>query len=151
MSLEYTILTATKTAIETLTAPPTVVVREQPFQADFDPSPFIILWGADEQTLQYLFGGCGFRGYVVEVTVIVARNQLLDGSGQDTAKDWREKIRKRLVPDQTATPGAILTGVSAVWDIDAIDIPAEDGGAFRANYQVSKLGLVFRTSEAIHG
>ncbi len=150
MSLEYAILTATKTAIETLTTPPTVEVREQAYRLDGDPLPLIVLWGADEQTLQYIFGGCGFRGYVVEVTVMAVRNQQLEGSGQDTARDWREKIRKRMVPDNTATPGAILSGVPSVWDIDAVDVPSEDGGAFKAGYQTSKLGLVFRTSELIH-
>jgi hypothetical protein len=131
VSLARTIADADGAVIAAIAGAPTVVVREQPDYQEGDPLPLVVVTEADEQTLGYLFGGAGFHGYVVLVTVLVARNQLLEGAGRDTAKDFREKVRKRLVPDHTATPGAILAGVSQVWDIDAVDLPGEPRGTTR--------------------
>lgn len=149
MSLARTITDAVATAIGTLAGVPTIVVREQAWRVEGDTLPLIVVTtGAEEP--EGVAGTSALRQYEVVVSVLVARNHLLEGANRDTAKDWREQVRRRLVPDSTVGPGSILAGVAQVWDVDAVNLPAEDETAYRANYETARLGLLYRTSEPIH-
>ena len=55
-----------------------------------------------------------------------------------------------VVPDPTVAVGSILSGVSSVWNVDAVDLPKQDEALFRSNYEEAQLGLVYYTSEASH-
>ena len=150
MSVAKTITDAVATAVGAIASVPTVTVREQRYKLDGDTLPLVVITEGPEQTLRYITHGCVLRGYVVVVTVLYARNQLLTGDGRDSAKGWRETIRKALVPDDSVAPGSVLAGVAAVWDVDAEDVPTEPEADFRAGYQTAELGLLYKTSEASH-
>ncbi len=148
MSVHQSIAEAVKTAIEALTSPPTVVLRIQAWKIDGDTLPLVIVTKGDQRTTEYTLGGTVFREYEIIVTVLYSQAAKVQ-TGIDDAMAWRETIRKRLVPDPTVTP-PILTGVSVVWDCDAVEFPAQDRGQFEAGYEEARLGLLYRTNEETH-
>jgi hypothetical protein len=146
-AMHETIIGAVKTAIETLTGEPTVTIRTQMTRMDGDALPLIILTLGDERQ-EPAATGTTFGEYEIIATFLYAQNHVLT-SGYADAKGWRDSVRKRLIPDHTVSL-PILTGVTAVWDVDAVDLPAEQPREFTAGYEVARLGLVYHTSEASH-
>lgn len=144
VSMHQTIIAAVKTAIEGLTSPPTVVLRDRPVLMEEDSLPLIILTKGKERAIRHYFGG-EMRGYVVNVAILYAQNQAIQ-TGIDDAQDWRETIRDTFVPDNSFTP-PILAGVSAVYDCDEVEAPPQRPDIAMANYEESLLALEFRTSE----
>lgn len=146
--MHKTIIDAVKTTIEGLTGEPTVIVRAEAWKLKGDPLPLIVLTMGDERgTPNHPEGES--REYEVLVTLLYSQDLQIQ-TGIDDAKGWRDTIRKRLVPDPSVAVGSILSGVSAVWNVDAADMPTQDDGLFRSGYEEARLGLVYYTSEVSH-
>lgn len=148
MSVHKSIADAVKTAIEGLTGEPPVTVRAHSWYVEGDPIPLLIVTMLGERgTPNHPEGES--REYEILVTAIYSQEFLLT-TGIDDGRAWRETIRKRLIPDPTVAVGSILSGVSSVWNVDAVDLPIESEGLFSAGYEESRLGLVYYTSEVSH-
>jgi hypothetical protein len=147
-AMHETIIGAVKTAIETLTGEPTVTIRTQMTRMDGDALPLIVLTMGDERDKEYTLGGTVFREYEVIATFLYAQNHVLT-SGYADARGWRDDVRKRLIPDPTVSL-PILAGATAVWDVDAVNLPAEDPRALNQGYELARLGLLYQTNEVSH-
>lgn len=151
MSMHETIVEAVKTSIETLTGEPTVALRDRfaVLEGDLAALPLVVLVkGQEFPATRYTFGGGAYRGYEVLAYVVYAQNHQVQ-TGIDDAAGWRDQIRKRLIPDSTSVP-PILTGVSAVWDVNETQAPAVPKPGLEDGYEVASLGLRFETNEAQH-
>lgn len=147
--MHKTIIDAVKTKIDAIGGGvPTVIARAHSWRPEGDAQPLIILTMGDERGTPGDPTG-ELREYEILVTLLYVQSMQMQ-TGFDDAKDWRDTIRKRLVPDPTVASGSILTGVSAVWNVDADNMPSEDQSMFEAGYEEAKLGLVFYTSEVSH-
>jgi hypothetical protein len=142
------IATAVRDVIAALPGVPTVVVRAQAFRVDGDTLPLVLVTMGDERELRRLTGGLALREYVLVVTVLYAKDQKLETLVGD-AKGWREAIRRVLLPDDVVTES--LLAEPTVYAVDAVEMPTEDAGAYRGNYQTARLGLVYRNSETVRG
>jgi len=145
MSVHKTIADAVKTKIETLTGEPLVVLRDRLYRSEEDPLPIVVLQMGKERSDEHYFGG-QYRGYEMFASIFYAQNQAVQ-TGIDDARDWREDIRDLFIPSDSVQP-PILTGVSSVWDCDEIDAPAQREATAEINYEESRLGLLFWTTEA---
>lgn len=126
-----------------------VVVRSVIYRTEGDPANLLIVTMGEERDARYLTGGNVLREYEIVVSVIAAGNQQLETSIGDT-KAVRQQARQTLIPDDT-TARPFLPGVPAVYDVDAVDLPALPEEAHRANYSAARLGLIYRTSESTRG
>ena len=155
MSQHQTIISAVKTMIETLTGEPTVEIRadltllEGDIKGTAKGKPLIILAMGGERPAN---AGTEFEGreYETFCAIHYVQNFLIRTGTIDDAKGWRDTIRKLLVPDRTVASGSILTGVSAVWDCNAVDLPVQDRSLTAAGWEVALLGLVHSTCEVSH-
>lgn len=148
MSVHKTIIDAVKTATAALSGAPTVVLRTHEIKLTGDSLPLVILEMGGEQVLGYVFGGCVQRGYEIFAQILYAQNHQVQ-TGIDDAKVFRDTMRKAFIPDNTSTP-PILSGVSAVWDVDEIEFPAQRVVTVESGYEEARLALLFKTSEASH-
>jgi hypothetical protein len=143
------IVTNYKALVETLTSPPPVVVRSTFARLEGDPLPRIVLVAGDERPGQYHFG-CQDHEYEVLGQVEYGQDQVLT-SGVGDARGWRQAIRDRTMPDPAAAnPTPILPGVTAVWDVDFFELPADDQAAKDAGYEIARFGVLYKANEAIH-
>lgn len=145
MSVHKTIADAVKTKIETLTGEPTVVIRDRQMKLEEDTLPLTLVVMGGERSGDHYFGG-EYRGYEIFISVFYAQNHNVQ-TNIDDARNWREDIRNLFILSDTVQP-PILTGVSSVWDCDEIESPAQRPAAAEVNYEESRLGLLFWTSEA---
>lgn len=146
-SMHKTIIDQVKTQTAALSGAPTCVLRDHTLKIRADSLPLVILEMGRETVIQYTFGGGVLRGYEVIFTILYAQNFQAQ-SGIDDAKSFRDQIRKAFIPDSTVT--TILTGVSAVWDCDEIEAPAQVPAKAESGYEEARLALLFKTSEASH-
>lgn len=135
--------------VRTLLSGWTVAVRAVVFRTEGDPDNLALVTMGDERDAMPLTGGNVLREYEVVLTLTMPANRRAE-TGIGDAKAAREACRQALVPDDS-TPRPFLRAVPAVYDVTAVDLPAMDEGAFKANYSTARLGLIYRTSEPIRG
>jgi hypothetical protein len=143
------IVAAYKTLVETLTGEPPVVIQSTFARQEGDPLPRVVLVAGDERPGPYHFG-CQDHEYEVLGQVEYGQDQVLT-SGIGDARAVRQAIRDRTMPDPAAAnPTPILPGVTAVWDVDFFELPADDRAAKDAGYEIARFGVLYKANEAIH-
>jgi hypothetical protein len=147
LSKHKAIIDAVKTEIDSLSSPPTSVIRDRLVvqETDLPGLPKIILTMGAEKEVRHTMGGGVIRQYEVMLSIIYAQNQKIQ-TDIDDAKARRETIRKRMVPDETTTQP--LLGVAGLFDCDAVNLPAQDARYAEAQYERADLLLVFLCSES---
>ena len=150
MSVHESIANAVAAIISGLGLPNLVVeVRAVVFRSEGDSDRLCLVTMGDERTETWITGGNELRLYEIVVSVSLPSNAQLRTDIGD-AKDVRQRCRKALVPDDT-TPRPFMPSVASVYDVTPVDLPALPEDAHRANWQVARLGLIYRTSETIRG
>ena len=149
-SIHKTIADGVKAIVDSLNlVGMTCKVRAEVNRGEGDPMPFCIVTMGAEHHDRYLTGGNVLRLYEIAVSFFAVSNQKLETSIGDSKLN-RQRVRQAIEPDGQSN-SALTAIVPAVYDVVAADMPDEDSGAFAANYQTARLGLIIKTSETIRG
>lgn len=143
-SIDYDILAAVKTKIDTASSPdfPPVVIRRNMAVLDGDSLPIIVIgYPYGENTSDFIFGA-KTDVWQVGVAIVSANNRDFT-TNIDVDLLLRDQLKDLLT-------GVRLTGVTAVWDTDVdngppIKIPTAQA---TGNYQVSTFRVSYKTSRS---
>jgi hypothetical protein len=145
-SIHDTIAAAVKAQIDTIASHPPCVVRQDAWKLNADPAAIIIVTKGEDATITQQFGGGCQRAYEVLVTVFFALNFQVQ-TDFDDAPEWLQKIRQKLLPDETSF-GSVLPTVSSVYDVNVIDSDPESGGG-PAIYSVARALFTYMNAELV--